>query len=82
MKRYADKKGNSGVIAYENEENAIVIQFVDGNSYRYDHHKPGRHYVAQLKKLAAKGEGLATYINKYIRDTYALKSAGDSNIHI
>jgi hypothetical protein len=73
MQRYSNRKGNSGVTAYEISKNAIVIQFVDGGQYRYDHHKPGRHHVENLKKLALAGKGLATYINQYIRDDYAAR---------
>jgi len=38
-----------------------------------DETKPGAQHVARMKQLAEEGRGLATYINRYVRDNYARK---------
>jgi hypothetical protein len=75
MKRYADKSGDSGISAYELQEDAIVVKFKHGGIYRYDAETPGRRHVAAMKMLAAAGEGLATYINQHVREDYSEKLA-------
>lgn len=73
MKRYADRSGESGIAAYEPGAGFIVIRFKHGGTYRYDGKKPGRRQVAAMKKLAENGEGLATYINRFVRENYGEK---------
>lgn len=73
MKRYGNLNGNSGVIAYELAEDAITVAFTDGGLYLYDHRRPGRKHVEQMKVLAQAGRGLATYINQHVREKYARK---------
>lgn len=73
MKRYKNKDGNSGILFYEAGSNFIIISFKGGGTYLYDNVRPGSKHVAKMIELAASGEGLATYINKYIRENYAKK---------
>ncbi len=62
---------NGGVVGYEIRDNGIVLKFKDGRNYFYDHTRPGKVHVDNMKKLALSGSGLTTYINKYVRDNYA-----------
>ena len=73
MKRYANRSGSSGISAYEILEDAILIRFRHGGTYRYDAHRPGAWALAEMKRLAPSGRGLATFINRYVRDDYADK---------
>jgi hypothetical protein len=73
MKRYRDRKGNSGVVAYEATKEAIVIMFADGGKYLYDKVRPGLRHIRNMKALAEVGMGLATYINRHVRGNYAKK---------
>jgi hypothetical protein len=72
MKKYTDTSGHSGVLAYESGPDWIKIQFKTGPEkiYTYGCTKPGLHHVEEMKRLAKEGYGLATYINKYVRDNY------------
>jgi hypothetical protein len=73
MQPYKNLSGNSGVRGYEVRGDAIVLYFREGRGYLYDRHKPGAKHVAEMQRLALAGRGLATYLNKYVRDNYARK---------
>lgn len=73
MKIYYNLSGNSGITAYQFEDKHINIVFTDGTIYRYSYLKPGKIHIEKMKELALLGKGLATYINKYIRDNYEKK---------
>lgn len=73
MHNYKDKNGNSGVVAYSCGEKDIMIKFKDGAVYLYNYASSGADKIEYMKKLAIKGEGLATYINQNVRETYAKK---------
>jgi hypothetical protein len=73
LQSYRDRSGKSGVAAYKSGRDFIIVAFKTGGAYRYDDATPGRKYVAAMKKLAASGDGLATYINQNVRENYAQK---------
>ena len=70
MKRYGNNSGKSGVIAYETGEESIAVQFVTGEIYLYTYASAGKRNVERLKKLAAKGEGLSTFISQVVKGGY------------
>lgn len=70
---YANRSGNSGITFYEIGPSFIRIWFKDGEGYEYDNVKPGPDHVEAMKQLAEQGQGLATYINRYVRENYARK---------
>ena len=71
MQRYRDLSGSSGVAAFDIGRDWIDIRFKDHpRIYHYGPAKPGRTHVDRMKPLARAGRGLATYINKYVRDNY------------
>jgi hypothetical protein len=70
METYLNLGGNSGVEAYEIGENSITVQFKDGAVYEYNHRRPGRADVEQMKELAQSGRGLNSFISTYIREDY------------
>lgn len=71
MERYSNRSKQSGVMAYTLGKDFIVIRFADGGTYTYTYAQPGRRHVENMKKLARAGKGLATYINKYVRENFA-----------
>jgi hypothetical protein len=70
MQKYADLSGDAGVGAYEIGENSIVLEFNNGRTYLYNEKKPGLAHVKAMTELAVAGDGLTTYVNKYVRDNY------------
>jgi hypothetical protein len=64
---------NSGISAYAEGRDYIVIQFKTGERYRYDASHPGRNHVEEMKSRAHRASGLTTYINQHVRDNYAAK---------
>jgi hypothetical protein len=67
MERYANLSGNSGVRAYEMNDDSIVIEFVGraGEAerfYRYSHASAGIGSVCEMKRLAKAGRGLSAYV--------------------
>lgn len=73
MKPYGNAHGNSGVIAYEIGRNAIDIQFISGEVYRYSYASAGRSKIEHMKALAEAGAGLSTYISQHVHNAYEAK---------
>jgi hypothetical protein len=73
MQRYRNLDGDSGVSAYELGEDWIRIRFVGGETYEYTDAVTGAEHVQNMQTLAEAGEGLATYISKFVHDAYARK---------
>ena len=70
MQPYRNLDGHSGVVAYELGEDWIDVRFVNGQSYRYSRASAGAEHVRNMQALAQGGEGLATYISKFVHDDY------------
>lgn len=70
MEKYRNLSGNSGISDYEIGPDRITVRFISGSVYTYSYNKAGKDYVEQMKLLAKNGKGLATYINKYVKDLY------------
>lgn len=73
MERYLNLGGDSGVIAYELGDDSITVEFSDGSVYLYTYQSAGSHNIEEMKALAVAGGGLNSFINKYVRKTYASK---------
>ena len=72
MKRYKNISGNSGVTAYEVNEDNISIQFNDA-VYLYTYASAGKKTIEKMKKLAAAGKGLSTYISQTVKEKFETK---------
>ncbi|HYG05248.1 MAG TPA: hypothetical protein VD865_02425 [Stenotrophomonas sp.] len=71
MKRYGNRAGNSGVVAYGFTATSIWVKFRNNEIYEYSSvGRAGPEKVARLKALAEAGEGLSTYISQYAHDDY------------
>ena len=70
MQPYQDLSGGSGVTAYEIGEDYIVVEFRGGRTYRYSNAVAGELHVHRMKKLAAVGRGLSTYVSQHVHDRY------------
>lgn len=75
MKRYRDLHGDSGVVAYEAGADYIRVRFSHGATYLYDYASTGKFEVERMKALAQSGDGLATFISKFIKGNYARREA-------
>jgi hypothetical protein len=75
MKPYADRTGQSGVVAYRTHDESIDVLFRDEMVYRYDYAVTGREHVERMKWFAQAGKGLAGYVNRYteVREGYSQK---------
>lgn len=73
MERYRDRSGKSGVAAYHIGNDSILVQFKTGDRYLYDYASTGQSDVEHMKRLATKGEGLATFISQHVGKRYALR---------
>lgn len=74
MKRYKNLAGDAGVTAYDIGGDSIDVQFGDEWVYKYTYESAGRSNVEHMKKLAAAGRGLSTFISTVVKDGYASKS--------
>lgn len=73
MEHYKDLNGDSGVVAYEVGNDSISIEFKGGATYLYNYGSAGHDHIEKMKGLAVSGDGLNSYINKYVRKLYAVK---------
>lgn len=75
MTPYQNLNGNSGVVSYEATNDSIQVEFRTGSSrhYLYNHVRPGKTMVDQMKVLAVRGYGLNSYITTTVRENYADK---------
>lgn len=64
MKTYANINKDSGIAAYDYDDDWIRIRFKDGGTYEYHEYKIGYVHLATMKRLADSGHGLNSYINK------------------
>ena len=71
MERYKNIDGDSGVSYYEIGDNYINVKFHGTiKTYTYSYRKAGRNHVEQMKILARRGEGLNSYINRFVKYLY------------
>jgi hypothetical protein len=68
---YADRHGDSGAKFYALSPSSIRVWFRGGAGYEYDSQKRGKLYVAEMKRPAEAGSGLATCINQHVRANFA-----------
>ena len=73
MTRYKDLSGGSGVVSYKTGPDHIAVEFKSGDMYLYTYKKPGKVAVEEMKKLAASGRGLSTFISQQVHDRYEAK---------
>ncbi len=73
MREYKDIGGDSGVAAFESNHDAIAVTFKDQSKYLYTLSSVGPIHLANMKRLAEKGDGLNSYINRNVRKKYAAK---------
>ncbi len=73
MEKYGNRGGDSGIAAFEIGDDYLDVEFSDGSVYRWDNESCGHAHLARMKSLASAGEGLNSYINKYVKKQYARK---------
>ena len=73
MKPYKNLSGDSGVTAYDSKPTSITVQFQEGAVYLYDYQSAGKKNIETMKRLAAAGEGLSTYISQVVKERFAAK---------
>lgn len=74
MTRYANRGGDSGIVAYHIEAGEIAVDFGDGWRYVYTASSAGAANVARMHTLARAGTGLNGFINGHVRDDFARKT--------
>lgn len=73
MHRYRNTSGESGVVAYDIDKDAITIEFTGGERYLYTERSAGAENIARMQELAREGRGLSTFVSQHIRSRYARK---------
>jgi len=71
---YKNLAGDSAVVAYEIENDAIKVQFRDGWIYTYNAESAGHSNIEHMKTLASAGSGLNSFISRVVKGQYAAKS--------
>lgn len=71
MERYRNSGGDSGVSSFEIGTDYIIVKFSGTvRTYRYSYRKAGQNHVEAMKRLARSGNGLNSYINRYVKKLY------------
>jgi hypothetical protein len=73
MQPYQNRSGDSGVVAYDIGEHSIAVEFRGGERYLYTAGSAGSANIATMQRLAEGGQGLCSFISKFIRNRYAHK---------
>ncbi|MCJ8209700.1 hypothetical protein MUY27_08265 [Mucilaginibacter sp. RS28] len=60
----------TGVVAYAEYRNGIIVQFQKGVYYFYSADKTGREHVNAMLEKATKGEGLSSYISQHRKEVW------------
>lgn len=71
MERYRNSGGDSGVSSFEIGTDYIIVKFSGTvRTYRYSYRKAGQNHVEAMKRLARSGNGLNSYMNRYVKKLY------------
>lgn len=70
---YRDVDGDSGVVAYLVSPTSITVRFDDGSEYLYTDASAGASNIETMKRLAAEGDGLNSFILSTVRYSYEQK---------
>jgi len=73
MEKYLDINNDSGISAYEINDNFIHVKFRDGCIYEYTSSSVGRSNLDTMKRLAQSGDGLNSFIMKRVKKEYSRK---------
>lgn len=75
MTPYKNLGGDSNIESYEITETSIHVRFKSGRTrnYLYDSSRPGVAIVSTMKRLAAQGQGLNSYIKTVVRSNFSKK---------
>jgi hypothetical protein len=67
VERYANLRGDSAVVGYEIYSDSITVKFSDGWLYSYTYQSAGATNVEGMKQLAARGQGLNSFVNTKVK---------------
>ena len=70
MEKYQNRSGNSPITHYQINDDNIIVEFKDNQTYTYSYRKAGESIVEQMKIKAIEGKGLCAYIHKYAKRLY------------
>jgi len=70
MTQYLNRGNDSNIVAYETGADYIKVQFSSGRPYTYSYQSAGASNVEHMKKLAATGVGLNSFIMRNVKDCY------------
>jgi len=73
LENYANLSGASAVRGYEIGQGSITVQFRDGSIYVYTNASAGPANIAEMQRLAKLGQGLNSFISRFVRKNYAQK---------
>jgi hypothetical protein len=74
MTKYQNLGGDSNIEEYESGEDYIKVRFRRSSVvYVYDATAPGAEMVAEMKRLAAEGRGLSSYISQQVKSNFSRK---------
>lgn len=71
MEAYRDLNNDSGISAYEINEDSITVYFKTGAVYLYTYTSTGVTHIEEMKRLAKSGDGLNSYISRKVKGNYA-----------
>lgn len=75
MVTYANYGGDSNVEAYQIDRDCILVKFKGAGAchYLYTYRSCGQANIERMKGLAQQGEGLNSFIMRYVKNDYESK---------
>lgn len=70
MTTYKNLSGKSSVRSFQATQKSIRVNFTDGTAYLYTIRSAGKDNLEYMKRAAAKGIGLNTFINSVTKNRY------------
>lgn len=73
MQIYKNRGGDSSISRFQIDTDELLVEFINGDKYRYNSVRPGIIHVRQMQQLAVLGEGLNAYIRQNVNKRYYQK---------
>lgn len=70
---YKNLSGDSKVVKFEVQKDAMTVRFADHSVYRYTNQSAGPANISKMKTLGMAGKGLGTFINANVKDRFQRK---------
>lgn len=73
MPVYDNLSGDSDVYSFDLGKDFIIVRFTTNESFLYTYLTSGAQHIENMKSFALQGQGLSSYIKRFVGERSALK---------